>query len=75
MIKFVLAYVFFIFFITSDVKADDIRDFQIEGMSVGDSLLDYLPKSEIKKNFYPNSKKFAYTFHNEIEIHHINLNF
>ncbi len=30
-------------------KADDIRDFEIEGMSIGDSLLDYLSKSEIKK--------------------------
>ena len=29
-------------------QADDIRDFQIEGMSVGDSLLDYLSKVEIK---------------------------
>ena len=31
------------------VKADDIRDFEIEGMSIGDSLLDYMSKSEIKK--------------------------
>ena len=29
--------------------ADDIRDFQIEGMSIGDSLLDYVSKNEIKK--------------------------
>jgi len=29
--------------------ADDIRDFQIEGMSVGDSLLDYFEEEEIKK--------------------------
>jgi len=27
-------------------KADDIRDFQIEGMSVGDSLLDYFNEKE-----------------------------
>ena len=41
-------------------KADDIRDFQIEGFSIGDSLLDYYKESEIKnknKNFYPKSKK------------------
>jgi len=44
-------------------KADDIRDFEIEGMSIGDSLLDYFPKSEIKKLFYSNSKKFAQTYH------------
>ena len=30
--------------------ADDIRDFQIEGMSIGDSLLDYFSEEEIKKN-------------------------
>ena len=29
-------------------KADDIRDFQIEGISVGDSLLDYMTNVEIK---------------------------
>ena len=29
-------------------KADDIRDFEIEGMSVGDSLLDYISENEIK---------------------------
>ena len=38
-----------IFSIQSWTKADDIRDFQIEGMSIGDSLLDYFSKSEIKK--------------------------
>jgi len=31
-------------------KADDIRDFEIEGMSIGDSLLDFMSKSEIKNN-------------------------
>ena len=29
-------------------KADDIRDFQIEGMSIGDSLLDYFNKDKIQ---------------------------
>ena len=43
-----------------NVKADDIRDFQIEGMSVGDSLLDYYTKSEIinAKPLYYNDKTF-----------------
>jgi len=27
--------------------SDDIRDFQIEGMSIGDSLLDYFSEEEI----------------------------
>ena len=39
-----------IFSFHSLIKADDIRDFQIEGMSIGDSLLDNYKKSEIKKN-------------------------
>ena len=42
--------------------ADDITDFQIEGMSVGDSLLDYLTEEEIKnkqKYIYENNKFIA----------------
>ena len=42
-------------------KADDIRDFQIEGMSIGDSLLDHFSEAEIKKMYivtYPKSKKY-----------------
>ena len=31
--------------------ADDIRDLQIEGMSVGDSLLDYMSAKKIKEEF------------------------
>ena len=36
-------------FITSS-QGDDIRDFEIEGMSLGDSLLDYLNKNEIEES-------------------------
>ena len=39
-----------IFSLQSWAKADDIRDFEIEGMSVGDSLLNYFSKEQIKKN-------------------------
>ena len=35
-------------------KADDIRDFEIEGMSIGDSLLDYYTEKKIKKNLTSN---------------------
>ena len=50
-----------IFSLQSWTKADDIRDFEIEGISIGDSLLDYLSEEEIKsnKNFLYNSKKVA----------------
>ena len=40
-------------------KADDIRDFEIEGMSIGDSALDYFSKDQITKNsrnYYKNKK-------------------
>ena len=30
--------------------ADDISDFEIEGMSIGDSLLDYFSEKEIRNN-------------------------
>ena len=46
-------------FISAPSKADDIRDFQIEGMSIGDSLLDNFIEREIKENiedYYDNSK-------------------
>ena len=42
-------------------KADDIRDFEIEGMSVGDSLLEIFSKEEIEgidPTIYPDSDKF-----------------
>ncbi len=39
-----------LFSFQSTTKADDIRDFEIEGMSIGDSLLDYFTKEEISKN-------------------------
>ena len=37
-------------FLITPSQADDIRDLQIEGMSVGDSLLDYFSEAEIKEN-------------------------
>jgi|TARA_B110001452_G_C15118098_1_gene389727 hypothetical protein len=42
-------------------QADDIRDFQIEGISIGDSLLDYFDKNQInsrKKMFYLGDDNF-----------------
>ena len=38
----------FVLFFSSSVLADDISDFEIEGMSIGDSLLDYFSEEEIK---------------------------
>ena len=41
-------------------KADDLRDIEIEGISIGDSLLDFITESQImERAFYPyNSNKF-----------------
>ena len=45
-------------------KADDVKDFEIQGLSLGDSLLQMYSKKEIKEllktdsNFYPSSKKY-----------------
>ncbi len=47
-------YLFLILFsLSAPSFADDIRDFEIEGMSIGDSLLDYFSEEEIT-----NKKKF-----------------
>ena len=45
-----IAVIVLIFSLQSWTKADDIRDFQIEGMSIGDSLMDYFSESEINKS-------------------------
>ena len=47
-----------VFSLQSLTKADDIRDFQIEGMSAGESLLDYFSEEEIKKNILKNLYKY-----------------
>jgi hypothetical protein len=49
------------------VKADDIRDFEIEGMSIGDSLLDFFSEDEIvnaKTNWF---KDKSYSVSNNLK--------
>jgi len=56
-----IAAIILIFSFQSPSQADDIRDFQIEGMSIGDSALDYFKENEIKsrtKGTYPSDDKF-----------------
>ena len=55
-------YLFLIFFSFSAPSfADDISEYQIEGISIGDSLLDYMSEEEIKENivFVYDDKKFT----------------
>ena len=62
--KKLLGILVLIFTLQTPSQADDIRDFQIEGMSIGDSLLDYFSEEELKnmkKTFYPGSDKFYMT--------------
>ena len=54
-----IAVLILIFSLQSWTKADDIRDFEIEGMSIGDNALDYFSKKELnnaEKFTYPNEK-------------------
>ena len=41
----------FVLLFSSSVFPEDISDFQIEGMSIGDSALDFFSEKEIKNNF------------------------
>ena len=51
----------FLLLLSSLVLGEEITEFEIEGMSVGDSLLDYYSETEINnapKTIYPNSDKY-----------------
>ena len=59
--RFFFLFLFLIFSTQSWTKADDIRDFQIEGISLGDSLLDYFNKTKIdNKKYKPWKDKKTY---------------
>jgi len=56
-----LVLLFLIFNFQSWTKADDISDFQIEGMSIGDSLLNYMNIEKInisKRNYFDDERKY-----------------
>ena len=59
-----LTIIFLIFSFHNFVKADDIRDFEIEGMSIGDSLLKFMSIDKINnnifENYFKNGKKRKY---------------
>ena len=59
--KKLLILLFSIFLLSSSsVFADDISDFEIEGISIGDSLLDYMTEVEILKEIELNIERFPY---------------
>ena len=62
-------YLFLILFsFSAPTFADDIRDFQIEGMSIGDSLLDYFSEEKIIKQTIPNTHPFYLKVTNIISL-------
>jgi len=56
-----LSVLILIFSLQSLIKADDISDFEIEGMSIGDSLLDFFSEEKINSSYqikYENDKYY-----------------
>ena len=68
-IKKLLSIILILFSLQPWTKADDIRDFQIEGISIGDSLLDYFSEEEIKK------MTFAYGVEEYLTVFYRSSNF
>ena len=64
-----------IFSLQSWTKADDIKDFEIEGMSIGDSLLDFFSEDEILNSIRPNQYAGSDGKFVEIEIYKENHSF
>ena len=62
-----------IFTLPTPSQADDIRDFQIEGMSIGDSLLDYYSEEDIKssvlKTTYKSKKYKKVEFYDRTKLY------
>ena len=59
--KKLLIVLFVTFFFKTIVFAENIRDLQIEGISVGDSALTFFSEKDIKKNSAPYYKDKTYT--------------
>ena len=58
--KKLLILLFSFFLYSPSVFADDISDFEIEGISIGDSLLDYMTEDEILKEIERNKNDYYY---------------
>jgi len=59
--KKILPLLFSFFFLSSpSVFADDISDFEIAGISIGDSLLDYMTEDEILEEIERNKNDYYY---------------
>ena len=58
--RIILCVIMLLLNIQSWTKAEDIREFEIEGISIGDSLLDFFQKRNrnFSKQFYPSSDEY-----------------
>ena len=68
----ILAIFIIIFVFQSWTKADDISEFQIEGMSVGDSLLDYMSETEInsnKRNYVDGKRYYVVAYFKNLNLY------
>lgn len=82
--KTFLTIIFLIFSFQSLTKANDISDFELEGFSIGDSLLDFFSKKEILNNsiadyknnkfirFIPNLSSLNLTNYDTVNFHYKN---
>ena len=52
--------IIFVLFFSPSVFADDISDFSIEGISIGDSLLDYMTEDEILEEIEITKDDYSY---------------
>ena len=70
-----LSILFISFYLTTTSQANDIKDFQIEGMSIGDSLLDYMSEEEIlnnKRNYFKEKRKYYVVgIYNNLEVYEV----
>jgi hypothetical protein len=71
--KKLLLILILIFSFNSFSKADDVSDFEIEGMSIGDSLLDYFNNVKIKE-FINHKSSYNYLNSNYVIIGITNFN-
>ena len=79
--RIIIIIITFFINLQSITKADDIRDFQIEGISIGDSALEFFDKKEIEERkkigfVYTDKTFFSATFYNKDffeEYHNVQL--
>ena len=71
-VRVFIALIFLTFGLHSSTNADDISEFQIEGMSIGDSLLDYMSETEInsnKRNYVDGKRYYVVAYFKSLNLY------